>query len=193
MLNTITISLNIQRDKFVYGFHLETTILASFPSKSFNNNATDLLLQKLSTLTIAKFTNCTKIDNTLQTCVRKLRAITIWREVTPDSGLTIALLISLGTCIVRLQSVRVNFAWTKRRFNLSVAAIIVVRIALLRARCASFLLKIKQIPFFAVWAGGLHFWRETVINWSCYWRCMCCFNREKYESLDRNVRIPRSI
>ena len=61
--------------------------------------------------------------------------------------MTIAQLFSLGTCIVQIQSVRVNFACTKKLFNLSAEAIINVRNARLCARRAIFLLKIKQIPF----------------------------------------------
>ena len=51
-------------------------------------------------------------------------------------------------------------------------AIINVRNARLCAGCAIFLLKIKQIPFFVVWSRGLHYWRESKINSSCYWRCV---------------------
>ena len=60
--------------------------------------------------------------------------------------MTIALLFSLGTCIVQTQSVWVNVACTKRLFNLLAEAIINVRNVGLCARCAIFLLKIKQIP-----------------------------------------------
>ena len=66
---------------------------------------------------------------------------------TPVVGMIIALLFSLGTCIVQIQSVWVNFTSTKRLFNLSAEAIINARNACLCARCAIFLLKIKQIPF----------------------------------------------
>ena len=61
--------------------------------------------------------------------------------------MTIALLFSLGTCNVQMQSVRVNFSCTKRPFNLSAKAIIKVRYARLCARCKIFFLKIKKIPF----------------------------------------------
>ena len=61
--------------------------------------------------------------------------------------MTIALIFSLGTCIVQIQSVRVNFVCTKTLFNLSAEAIINVRNARLCARCATFHLKMKQIPF----------------------------------------------
>ena len=56
LLITITISLNIRIDKFVYRSELETKVLAYFQSKSLNFTATNLFLQKLSTLTIANFT-----------------------------------------------------------------------------------------------------------------------------------------
>ena len=49
LLITITISLNIQIDKFVYRSDLETTIRAYFPSKSLNYTVMNLFLQKLST------------------------------------------------------------------------------------------------------------------------------------------------
>ena len=62
-------------------------------------------------------------------------------------GMTIALLFSLGTCVVQIQKVRVNFVCTKRLFNLSVEAIINVCNACLCARSTIFLLKIKQNPF----------------------------------------------
>ena len=62
-------------------------------------------------------------------------------------GITIALLFSLATCIVQIQSVWVNFACTKRLFNLSAEAIIKARNARLCVKCAIFLLKINEIPF----------------------------------------------
>ena len=61
--------------------------------------------------------------------------------------MTIAPLFSLGTCIVQIQSVWVNFACTKGFFNLLAEAVIIVRNVGLCARCAIFLLKIKEIPF----------------------------------------------
>ena len=72
-------------------------------------------------------------------------------------GLTMALLFSLETCIVQIQSVRVNFACTKRLFNLSAEAIINVRNVGPCAWCAMFVFKIKNIPFLVAWSRGLHF------------------------------------
>ena len=66
----ITISLNIQIDKFIYLFDLETTILVYSPSKSLNYTSINLFLQKLSTLTIVKFSISTRTDITLQKSVK---------------------------------------------------------------------------------------------------------------------------
>ena len=76
----------IQIDKFVYRSILETTILACFSSKSLNYPAISLFSQKLSTSTNAKFTISTRIDITLQTSVKKLRAIKICNAFIPDCG-----------------------------------------------------------------------------------------------------------
>ena len=86
LLNTITISLNIQIENFVYPSDLETTTLAYFRSKRLNYRAITLFLQKISTLTIAKLTISTKTDITLQTSVKNLRAITMCCAFTPNCG-----------------------------------------------------------------------------------------------------------
>ena len=62
-------------------------------------------------------------------------------------GMTIALLLSLGTCILQKQSIWVNNACTGRLFNLLAEAIINISSVGLCVRCAIFLLKIKQILF----------------------------------------------
>ena len=76
-------------------------------------------------------------------------------------GMTKALLYSLGTCIVHIQSVWVNFASTKRFFNLLAEAIINVRNVGLCARCGIFLLKIKQIPFSCRLVKGFTFLKRA--------------------------------
>ena len=87
-------------------------------------------------------------------------------------GITIAQIFSLGTFIVQIKSVQVDFACRKRLSNHLVEAIINVGNVGLRARCAKFLLKIKEIPFFVAWSRGLHFWREPKISSRCYWRSL---------------------
>ena len=82
LIPTITIWLNIQIEKLVDRSDLETTFLVSFLSKILVYTAISLLLEKLSTLIIAKFTTWTKSDITLQT---KTRSITMCSVFTPDS------------------------------------------------------------------------------------------------------------
>ena len=80
---------------------------------------------------------------------------------TPDCGYDTSILLSLGTCIVQIQSVQVDFACTKRLFNLSAEAIINARNARLCVRCANFLLKIKENPFCCRLAKGFTFLKRT--------------------------------
>ena len=75
--------------------------------------------------------------------------------------MTMALSFPLGTCLIQIQSVRVKSACTKRRFNLSAAAIINVHNARLCARCAIFILKIKQILFSNRSAKGFTFLKRV--------------------------------
>ena len=86
--------------------------------------------------------------------------------------MTLALLFSLGTCIVQIQSVWVNFACTKRLFNLLAEAIINVCNVGLCARCAIFLLNIKQIPFSCRLVRGFTFLKRAQISSRFYWRCL---------------------
>ena len=84
LLNTLTISLTTQKDEFVYRSHFKTTILAYLSSKSLKYTAINLFSQKLSTLTIAKFTISTRTDITLQTSVKQMSAITMCSPFTHD-------------------------------------------------------------------------------------------------------------
>ena len=112
-------------------------------------------------------------------------------------GMTRALLFSLGTCIVQIQSVWVNFACTKRLFNLSAEAIINARNAHLCARCGILLLKIKQIPFSCRLVKGFTFWGESKINSRCHWRWVLSrwvlSQQRKCKSIGGYVTTPRSI
>ena len=76
-------------------------------------------------------------------------------------GTTIAQLFSLATFIVQIQSVLVDFACTKRLFNHLAEAIINVRNVGLCARCAIFLLKIKEIHFPCRLVKGFTFLKRT--------------------------------
>ena len=65
----------------------------------------------------------------------------------PDCGFANSTTILIGDVYCPKKSVWVNFACKKRLFDLLAEAIIIVRNVRLCARCAIFLLKIKQIPF----------------------------------------------
>ena len=94
--NTITISLNMQLDKFDYRSDLETTILAFFLSKSLNYTAINLFLQRMSTLTIENFNIFTRTDITLQTRLKKLGAIMMCGALTPGCGYDNSTFILIG-------------------------------------------------------------------------------------------------
>ena len=107
------------------------------------------------------------------------------------------LLISLGTCIIQIQSVRVNFACTEGLLNRLTEAIINVRNARLCARCAIFLFKIKRIPFSCRLVKGFTLLKKEnsksikdVIG-DVFCPGKYCFNRDKFESLDGYVTTPR--
>ena len=112
-------------------------------------------------------------------------------------GKTIALLFSFGTCIVRIQSVRVNSVCLKRLFKLSAEAVIEVRNAHLCARCAIALLRIKIIPFLS-FGQRVYIFEESpkaiqdVIG-DVYCPGEYCLNREQCESLGGYLTTPRSI
>ena len=113
-------------------------------------------------------------------------------------GLTIALLISLRTCIVQIQDVRVNFACTKRLFNLSAEAIINARNARLYVRCAIFLLKIEQIPFSCRLVKGFTLLKRLQNQFKmllemCIVLASLVPTESKCESLDGYVATARSI
>ena len=112
--------------------------------------------------------------------------------------MTIALFFSLGTCIVQIQSVQVDFACTKRLFSLSAKAIINALHERLCVRCSIFFLKIKEILFSCRLAKGSFIFEENrksvqdVVG-DVYCPGKNCSNREKCESLGCYVTTPRSI
>ena len=113
----------------------------------------------------------------------------------PVVGMTIALLFSLGTCILQTQSVGVKFVCTKRLLNLWAEAIINARIARLCVRWAIFVLKREKSPFFCRLTKGLHYWGESKINsrWYCRfllsWQVM--FEQTEMRSSWRLCNIPQ--
>ena len=111
--------------------------------------------------------------------------------------MTIALLFSLGTCIVQIQSVWVNFACTKRLFNLLAEAITnVSNVGLCQVRNIPF--EDQTNSFFLSLGQGVYIFEESpklvqdVIG-DVYCPGKYCSNREKCESLGGYITTPRSI
>ena len=111
--------------------------------------------------------------------------------------MTIALLFSLGTCIVQIQSVRVNFACTKRLFNLSVEAISMPA----RRVCVSgaqYFFEDQTKSYFMSLGHGVYIFEETRKSIPDVFRDMYCpgkfcSSRENCESFDGYLTTPRSI
>ena len=197
MLITVTKSLYIQIDKFVYHSHLETTILAYFPSKSLNYTAINLFLQKLSTLTIVKFNISTRTDNTLQTSVKYLAAITMCSAFTTDCGFDNSTIILIGDvyCPNTLCSGKLCHKKTFQSLGRSDYQC---------PQCES-VCQVRNIPFedqtnsfFLSLGQGVYIFEESpksvqdvIGDVYCpgkYWS-----NREKYDSLGGYVTTPSSI
>ena len=197
LLITITISLNIQIDKFVYHSDLETTIVAYFRAKSLNYTVINLFLQKLSTLTIVNFTISTRTDITLQTSVIYLRAITMCSGFTPDCGYNNSTIILIGDVGCPNTKCSGRLCLHKTLFNHLAEAIIKVRNVGLCARCAIFLLKIKEDPFSCRLVKGFTLFKRTQNQLKMLLEVFCpgkhCSNREKCESLGGYVTTPRSF
>ena len=114
----------------------------------------------------------------------------------PIVGLTVAVIISSGTCIVQIKSVRVHFACTKIPRNLSAEAIINARNPRLCVRNIRF--KDQTSSFFLSLGKGVYIFEETSKSiqdaiGDAYCLGKYCSNREKCESLDGYVTTPRSI
>ena len=113
-------------------------------------------------------------------------------------GMTIALLFSLGKCIVQIQSVWVNFVCTKRYFNLSAEPIIIARNAHLCARLRNIPIEDQTNPFFLSLGQGVYIFEENpktiqdVIG-NVYCPGEYCLNRETCKSIGGYVTTLRSI
>ena len=141
-------SLKIQIGNSVYRFVLETTNLESFHSKkSLNHTAINLYLQKVSILTIAKFTTSTRSDITLQMNVKELRAITMCSAFTPECRHENIIIKLDGNVYCRIQCVWINFACKKRIYTLLNEVTVKVLNGRPRVKCAKFPLKNKEFRF----------------------------------------------
>ena len=80
---------------------------------------------------------------------------------TTDCGYKNSTIILIGDVSCPNKKCSVDYACTKRLFNLSAEAIINARNARLCVRCAIFLLKIKKIPFSCRLGKGFTFLKRT--------------------------------
>ena len=198
VLITITISLNIQIDKFFYHSVLDTTILAYFSPKSLNYTAINLFLQKLSTLAMVKFTISTRTDITLQTSVKHLRAILMCSAFTADCGIDNITIILIGDVYCPHTKCLGKLCLHKKTFQS------LGRSSYQCSQCGS-VCQLCNLPFenqtnsFLMSLGqGVYIFEESpkpvedVIG-DVYCPGKCCSNREKCESLGGYVQTPRSI
>ena len=86
--------------------------------------------------------------------------------------MTTALLFSLGTCIVQIQSVQVDFACTRRLFNLSAKRLSMPAMWVCVPGAQYSFWRSKKFLFLVAWSRSLHFWREPKISSRSYWRCL---------------------
>ena len=101
-------------------------------------------------------------------------------------GLTIALLFSLETCIVQMQTVWVNFACTKN-FSISWQKRLSMSAMWVCLPGAQYpLWRTNKLLFLVSWSRSLHFWRETKVNSRCCWRCVLSW---QVLSQQREMRI----
>ena len=94
--------------------------------------------------------------------------------------MSVALLFSLGTFIVRIQSVRINFARTRRLFNLPAEAIIKFcneRLCVYLAGAQDCLWRSNKLLFLVFRPRGLHLQSESKINSSFSWRCLLSWQK----------------
>ena len=188
----------MQIDKFVNGFHLETTILVYFPSKSLNYTAINLFLRKLSTLTIAKITISTRTNITVETSVKYLRAITMCSAFTPDSGYEISPISLIGDVHCPNTKCSGKICLHIKTFQP------LARSDYQCPQCAS-VCQVRNIPFedqtnsFLLSFGqGVHIFEESpksiqdVIG-DVYCPGKYSFNRKKCDPFDGYLTTPRSI
>ena len=189
-LITITMSVNIQLDKFVYRSDLERKIL--------NNKPINLFFQKLSTLTIENFTNSKRTDNTSQAILKYFRAITICSSFTLDceyDNSTIILIVDLFWPYTKSLG---KLCLQKKTFQ-----------SLGRGdyqfpHCAS-MFQVRDVLFedqtyciFLSFGQGVYIFDESSkstpdVMGDVYCPGKYCFNRENCESFDGYVTTPRSF
>ena len=179
-LITITLSMNIQIDKFLYRSDLETTILASVPPKCLNYKVINLYLRNFSNSNIANITNSSRTKQ-VWTSWEQLRCVA-FSSLTV--GMTIAVVDLLRLCMVRGNCVLRNLAYTKRHFKSwqKWFSVFSMQIHVSGSEYSSW--TTNNFIFLKVWPREIHFrWKAKIIP-KCYWNC------DLSKMLKRNVRSP---
>ena len=152
----------------------------------------------MSTLTIVKFTISTRTDITLQTSVKKSRAITMCNAFTPDCGYENSTIIHFGDVFCPNTKCLGKLCLHKKTFQS------LGRSDYQCLQCGS-VWQVRNIPFedqthsfFLSLGQGFYIFEKTpesVQNVIGDVKCpgMYCSNREKCESIGGNVTTPRSI
>ena len=197
LLIIITISLNIQRDKFVYRSVLETTIRWSFSSQSMKYPAINWLLQNLSTLTIAKVTISTRTNITSQQVWNNWQQLRCVPHSPLFVGMTVAVIISLRTCFARIQCSG-KLCLHKITFQSFGGSDYQCPLCVSMCQVRNFPSEHQINSVFLSFVQGVHIFAERPksiqdIIGDVFCPGKYCFNREKRESLDRDVAKPRSI
>ena len=154
-------------------------------------------LHKLSFWVTAKSNISRRIDFLLLTIVTFLRAITFCSAFIPDCGLDNSASNLIGDVYCLNTKCLGKRCLHKTLLNILAEAIINVRNVGLCARCAIFLLKIKQTAFLSLGQGVYNFEEspkpvQDVIG-DVYRPGKYCLNRENCETFGGFVTTPRSI
>ena len=165
--------------------NLKAIIFASFPSETLSYTVISSSLQKLKTSIFANVTISTGTNFTLQTSVKKLRAITMCSTTNPDFPFDQRnmKLIGKGFCPKYLGS-NIFFVCTKTFYNLLVEATINVLNASPGVTCARLTLNNKQFRFSWCVGTGFTFFKKTqnqlkMILGICFdskWKQKSCFH-----------------
>ena len=141
-----------------------------FSIKKFELQAINIFLQKLSTLTFAKFIISARTDITQQTSVKQLRAITMCSAFDPDSGYENSTIFLIGdVCFPNTKCS--GKLWTHKKTFQSLG-----RSDYQCPQCAD-VCQVRNITFedqtnsFFL-SRRLHFWRDSKIKSKCCCRCV---------------------
>ena len=154
-----------------------------------------MFLQKLSILTVAKFTISTRTDIALQRSVKKVRAITMCSAFSSGSGYEYSKINLKGDVYCPNTKCSGKIYLHKKIF--------LGRSHYQCPQCAS-VSQVRNIPFedqtssfFIVWPRGYIFEESPASVQEFIGGIFCpgkfCFNSEECESFDSHVTTPRSI